>query len=68
MTYALTFKKQAQKDIDFYKKSGNQILLNLYEFTLFNFCLKISFINYNLSLMTKPYNSGTLPPDFRIFL
>ena len=27
MNYVLIFKKQAQKDIDFYKKSGNQILL-----------------------------------------
>lgn len=27
MNYVLVFKKQAQKDIDFYKKSGNQILL-----------------------------------------
>ena len=27
MSYELIFKKQAQKDIDFYKKSGNQLLL-----------------------------------------
>ncbi|MNK64437.1 Toxin RelK [compost metagenome] len=27
MSYELIFKKQAQKDIGFYKKSGNQILL-----------------------------------------
>jgi len=27
MSYELIFRKQAQKDIDSYKKSGNQILL-----------------------------------------